>query len=279
VLDKLIEYYEGTRFDYWVAWLDRDNPAIHFGYYDEKARYHKEALLRLNEVMAEWAGIGAGSAVLDAGCGLGASCLWMAGKLGAAPVGITPVPGQVLGARKNAQRQGLEGQTRFELADYHAAPFADASFDVVWACESLCHSPSKESFYREAYRLLRPGGKLIVAEYMRSGRPLSDRQEALLADWLRGWAIPDIDSCEEHQAHASSAGFASMDIRDVTNHTRISHRNLYKQARRWRKVGRILGALGVRSAVQLGNHEGAVKQYEALSENAWHYGLGLAEKL
>ncbi|MBK6904318.1 MAG: methyltransferase domain-containing protein [Saprospirales bacterium] len=275
---QLIDYYEKTRFDYRVAWLDRANPAIHFGYYDEKARVHKDALFRLNEVMADLASIGPECRVLDAGCGLGASALWLAKNRGAQVTGINLVSGQVSAASKLAEKNGLEGLLQFVQADYHQTPFPDESFEVVWACESLCHSPDKRAFYREAFRVLRPGGRLVMAEYIRSARPLDLKREALLADWLSGWAIPDIDTPEEHSSNALEAGFAGIEIKDVTAHTRVSHRNLYKHGRKWWRLGQALTAIGIRSRIEKGNHRGAIRQFEALEEKAWFYGLGLAKK-
>ncbi len=275
---QLIDYYEKTRFDYRVAWLDRANPAIHFGYYDEKARVHKDALFRLNEVMADLASIGPECRVLDAGCGLGASALWMAKNRGAQVTGINLVPGQVSAASKLAGINGLEGLVQFVQADYHQTPFPDESFEVVWACESLCHSPDKKAFYREANRVLRPGGRLVMAEYFRSARPLDSKREDLLADWLSGWAIPDIDTREEHSINALEAGFAGLEIKDVTAHTRVSHRNLYNHGRKWWRLGQALTAIGIRSRIEKGNHRGAIRQFEALEEKAWFYGLGLAQK-
>jgi cyclopropane fatty-acyl-phospholipid synthase-like methyltransferase len=275
---EVVDYYENTRFDYRVAWLSRDNPAIHFGYYDEKARFHKEALLRLNEVMADLAAIRPGELVLDAGCGLGGSSLWLAAKRGAFVTGITPVPGQVREASRKAGELGLSEQVFFEVADYHHTPFSAGSFDVVWACESLCHSPRKTDFYQEAFRLLKPGGRLVIAEYMRITRPLSQPQEELLNQWLQGWAIPDIDTAEEHRNNAQHAGFEAIEIRDITAHTRISHRNLHKQARRWWRVGQALRLLGIRNRIQHRNHRGALRQFEALEAGAWFYGLGRAVK-
>lgn len=272
--DTVVRYYENTRFDYDVAWLSRENPAIHFGYYDEKARFHKDALLRLNEVMADRAGIRPGERVLDAGCGLGASALWLSRKRGARVTGITPVPGQVEQARKSAGQEPVH----FEVADFHSTPFPDESFDVVWACESLCHSPEKSRFYREAFRLLRPGGRLVIAEYMRSGRPMAKEQESLLKEWVTGWAIPDLDTAAEHEDHARQAGFRKTEIKDVTAHTRISHRNLHKQARRWWRVGQALHLLGIRNTIQHQNHKGAMRQFHALEAGAWFYALAVAEK-
>lgn len=275
---EVVDYYENTRFDYRVAWLSRDNPAIHFGYYDEKARFHKDALLRLNEIMAELASIQPGERVLDAGCGLGAGSLWLAAARGALVAGITPVPGQVREARKRAAEAGLADKALFEEADYHRTAFPDRSFDVVWACESLCHSPRKSDFYQEAFRLLKPGGRLVIAEYIRQARPLAPPREGLLNQWLRGWAIPDIDTAEEHRENARQAGFTGMDIRDITAHTRVSHRNLHKQASRWWRVGQALRLLGIRNRIQHRNHLGALRQFEALEAGAWFYGLGVSVK-
>ena len=101
-------------------------------------------------------------------------------------------------------------------------PFADGRFDVVWACESVCHAERKLDFYREAYRVLKPGGRLVMAEYIRTDRPASKLEEALLADWLRPWAIPDLDTADEHRAHLLAAGFSAAALQDVTPQVRVS---------------------------------------------------------
>ena len=123
-------------------------------------------------------------------------------------VGITPVASQVARARRYAALRGLSERAAFEQADYTGTPFPDASFDVVWALESLCHAVEKAAFYQEAARLLRPGGRLVVAEYIRAERPLRAPGERLLHEWLDGWAIGDLDTRDEHERHAAAAGFA-----------------------------------------------------------------------
>jgi len=104
-----------------------------------------------------------------------------------------------LRARGFAAARKLGDRVAFEQADYTRTPFPAASFDVVWALESLCHAPDKAAFYREAARLLRPGGRLVIAEYVRAARPLSTQREGLLHQWLDGWAIPDLDTRAEHR--------------------------------------------------------------------------------
>ncbi len=271
--DAVIAYYDQTWLDYRLFWLNRRTLSVHFGYTDATTRGHADALLNMNRVLADRAGIQPGARVLDAGCGVGGSSLWLAQARGANVVGITPVASQVARARSFARTRKLSDRIAFEQADYTNTLFPAASFDVVWALESLCHAPDKAAFYREAARLLRPGGRLVIAEYMRATRPLSDRGERLLHQWLAGWAIPDIDTRAEHVAHAAAAGLTNARIDDITTHTRPSLDRLYQLTRWWYPLAVIGRAVGIRSAVQHGNVIGSLRQYQALERELWFYGI------
>jgi ubiquinone/menaquinone biosynthesis C-methylase UbiE len=274
----IVRYYNQTRFDYDVAWLNKDNLAVHFGFYDRNHTRHEEALYNTNRTLANISNIRQGCKVLDAGCGRGGSALWLAAERQAEVAGISPVESQILEARQQAEKRGLHSSVKFIVGDYCQTPFPDASFDVVWACESLCHARQKSCFYQEAYRLLRPGGQLIIAEYIRSERTCSDKQEKRLMRWLNRWAIPDIDTAEEHRAHALGAGFSSFSLNDYTRYTWISLKNLYKIASRWLWADYLLYALGIRSRSQHHNILGSRMQYQALKEGLWYYGVIWAQK-
>src|ERR1700687_2012427 len=90
-LRLVISYYEGTWFDYRWLWLNSENNAIHFGYHDEQRRSQAESLLNTNRVLAAVAAIHPGDRVLDAGCGVGGSSIWLAEQRGATVVGITAI--------------------------------------------------------------------------------------------------------------------------------------------------------------------------------------------
>jgi tocopherol O-methyltransferase len=277
-LDAIIDYYDHTRYDYRVAWLNEDNLAVHFGFYDRHTHRHEEALLNTNRILAEKAAVEAGQQVLDAGCGKGGSALWLARQKGARVVGANPVQSQIEEARAQASQRSLEEQCQFLNADYCQMPLEDEQFDVVWACESLCHAPDKSQFYREAFRLLRPGGRLILAEYTRYRRQLPKAQEQLLLDWLNRWAIPDIDSAAEHEQHMHEAGFEQIKIEDYTPYAFISLKNLHQIARRWLWANHLLLALGIRKRAQHHNIVGSIRQFEALKQGLWFYGLISARK-
>jgi cyclopropane fatty-acyl-phospholipid synthase-like methyltransferase len=277
--DWIVAYYDQTWIDFQMLWLNRNNLALHYGYHDTTTRGHAAALLRLNQVLADRVAIQPGERVLDAGCGVGGSSLWLAAQRGASTVGITLSARQVTRARRLAAARGLGQRARFEQADYTNTPFPDGSFDLIWAIESVCHAPDKPAFYREAARLLRPGGRLVTADFVRTRRPLDPTGERLLHEWLDGWAIADLDTRQEHLHAAAAAGLADAQLDDVTAHIRPSARRLYTMAR-WTYPGATaLHRLGLRTAVQQGNVRAALRQYQALEHGGWWYGIFSATRL
>src|SRR5258708_27943241 len=104
----------------------------------------------MNGVRANAAGARRRAVVLDAGCGVGGTAIWLAGEFGARVVGITPVAGQVTRARRLAGVRQVADLVSFDQQDYRSPTFPDASFDVVWAQESVCHAPDKQSFVTAA---------------------------------------------------------------------------------------------------------------------------------
>lgn len=274
----IIEYYDKTRFDYRVAWDNSATPAVHFGFYRTNTESHTNALMNTNEVLAEIAQIKAGEKVLDAGCGKGGSCFWLVQNKQVEATGITPVQTQIDDCIKQAKTLALEKETSFVLADYCNTPFPDASFDVIWACESLCHAKDKSVFYKEAYRLLKPGGRIIIAEYLRSERPLNAKGEEMLMSWLNRWAIEDIDTQQEHLQHANEAGFQNIKIDDVTPNMEKSLRKLYENSKKWTWLSILMKFFKIRTQVQHDNLDASIVQYEALKSNCWFYAFISAQK-
>ncbi len=124
--------------------------------------------------------------VLDAGCGVGGSAIWLARVARCRCVGITLVESQARLARDFATAAAAAGGAggsatgaadgagpcaRFTVNDFTSPAFKPGSFDVVWAVESFDHAPDKESWVREMHALLKPGGRLVIADGFRAERP------------------------------------------------------------------------------------------------------------
>lgn len=278
-LDAVRSYYDQTRLDYWWLWFTRGDQSIHFGYRDSNARTHRSSVLNMNRVLAERAGVTAGTKVLDAGCGVGSTSRWLARTYGATVTGITPVAGQVERSRQLTARAGIGDLVCTEQGDYLATGFDDGSFDVVIAQESICHSADKPGFLREAHRVLRPGGRLVIAEYFLFPRPYSAGEQALLEAWWTGWAIPDLAVGDEFVGWARDTGFDEVDMDDVTTNVRKSLRRLYRITLTFYPGELLLRAVRLRSKVQHGNVIASRDQWKALKRGLWYYGIFSATKL
>ncbi len=275
---EVIRYYEETDWDHRYVWHRGLYQAAHFGIYDDKARNHKAALINTNEIMSRIAGITPGAKVLDAGCGWGGTSLWLAREKKAHVTGINITGYQIEECRDKVKKAGLQKECTFIEADYCDTPFADEQFDVVWSCESLCHAPQKDEFYLEAYRILKPGGRLIVADYQRLSRPFDPGQEKLLKRWLHGWACVDINTPDEHHQHATQAGFAKVLQHDYSLKVEVSLRNLYEHAARWSWIGTIGAFLKLLQPYRDKNVKGTKAMYQAYKAGLWRYSITLCEK-
>ncbi|MEO5782019.1 MAG: methyltransferase domain-containing protein [Ginsengibacter sp.] len=277
--EAIKKYYSDTQFEYGLVWnwRSKHTPALHFGYYDENATDHHRSVIRANEVLAESGNVQQGSIIIDAGCGLGHSTLWLAEHYNALVTGITIVPKQVETMQKFIAKKGIKNVSFLE-ASYFNMPFEDNSVDVVWAIEAVCHARDKSKFYKEAYRVLKPGGKLLIGENLRTARPLEKEKEELLKEIFHSWAIPDLDTFEEHRSHAFGSGFKSFWSKDVTANMMVSYRNLEEMCKRWAWLNKLLHAAGIISTIRRDNMLGSLKQYQAIKENVFTYNHLLAQK-
>lgn len=220
--EQIADYYDTTEVHYDRGWDLRHSLAMHYGYWDEKTRDFRSSLQRMNEALASFGAIQSGERVLDAGCGVGGSSIFLARELGCQVTGISLSEQQVESARKNAAVKGVELSTRFEKADFRSTPFEDASFDVVWALESAVYDPAKHDFLQEAFRLLKPGGRLILGEYIKTAKRMRKRDERVFHQWLNAWAISDLSTLDGLKAAAMAQGFLRMEAKNVTPQIRKS---------------------------------------------------------
>jgi cyclopropane fatty-acyl-phospholipid synthase-like methyltransferase len=278
-LDRdIIRYYEESYWDYRTAWMDGKNLALHYGFWEPGIRTHSQALSNMNRVLADIAAIRPRETVLDAGCGIGGSAIWLAENHGATVTGISLSPAQVEQARRHARRRRLADRVRFEVADFCRTPFADGSFDVVWGLESVCHALDKSAFVEEAFRLLKPGGRLVCSDGYAMRREYTDSEWETIRTCLDGWQIPNLATPDEFTRYLQSAGFGAVCFRDVTVHILPSSQRLYRISRLTRPLQKIMAVLGLRTAAQSGNFYTALNQYRIFRDGLACYGIFRADK-
>jgi len=131
----VINYYEKSRIGYRLFWYSDEDLAMHYGFWDNTTNTRHEALLNENKFLAEKAKVKKGDYVLDAGCGVGGSAIWIAKNIGAHVLGISITPSDIQDAKENAKRHGVESSVSFEILDYMDTKLPANTFDSVWAIE------------------------------------------------------------------------------------------------------------------------------------------------
>jgi SAM-dependent methyltransferase len=108
----------------------------------------------------------AGEVVLDVGSGAGVDTIMAAKRIGPTgrAIGLDLLDEMCRRARKHAEEAGVAGWTEFKVGEMEAIPLPDASVDVVISNGVINLSPRKKRVLSEIYRVLRPGGRMCVAD-------------------------------------------------------------------------------------------------------------------
>jgi len=162
--------------------------------------------------LAQDAGIGRGTRVVDLCAGLGGTVRYLAYRYGASVTGIELTPVRVTGAQKLIALVGLQDSSRVIHGDIMDVPLADNSADVVISQEALCHVPELRRAMSEALRILRTGGRLAFTDWI-ANRPLNSEDAKLMWD---GMAIQPLQSLASYSELVGGAGFQVRLVKDLT---------------------------------------------------------------
>ena len=180
--EKIREHYDVMTPYYHDLWGEH----IHHGYWIDGSETRQRAQLQLVEYLAKVAGIPGGCKILDVGCGVGASSIYLAQRYHAHVVGITISPVQVEMAKRAAALQNVSAE--FLLVDAEAMNFDDC-FDVLWSIESVSHYQDVRRFFGSATKLLKPGGILAITDWFKRDGLTSAEEKNYIAPIERSMLV------------------------------------------------------------------------------------------
>ncbi len=152
-----------------------------------------------------------GETVLDLGSGAGFDCFLAARQVGPSGrvIGVDMTPDMISKARANAAKIQADN-VEFRLGEIEHLPVSDASVDAILSNCVINLSPEKTAVFREAFRVLRPGGRLAISDVVATGPIPAElqNQAAALAGCVSGAApIDDV------RRMLRDAGFTDIEVR------------------------------------------------------------------
>ena len=256
--EKIQRFYDTSS----PLWEKTWGEHMHHGYYGSNGQHRKnrrQAQIDLIEELLTWANVTTAHTILDVGCGIGGSTLYLAKKFDAQAVGITLSPVQAKRAGERAAEQGVDllafenfelaeaPAVQFQVADALSTPFPDNSFDFVWSMESGEHMPDKPGFLRECYRVLKPGGTFLMATWChRSTRTLAglltDSESQHLDRLYELYHLPYVISLDDYGELAKEIGFTDIAMADWSRQVEFFWQDVVRSALSLEAVSGILQA-------------------------------------
>ncbi|WP_157218849.1 methyltransferase domain-containing protein [Flavisphingomonas formosensis] len=186
---------------------------VHHGYWASGRETPQQAVEALSDLVGERLGIASRAALVDIGCGYGATARRFAALRGAEVTGLT------LSAAQAAAAPPCPGVTLL-VRDWLASGLPADSFDGAYAIESSEHMVDKPAFFHEAARVLKPGGRLVVCAWLAAPDPQPWEVRHLLEPICREGRLPSMGTAADYEGWAAQAGLLSLSATDISHRVR-----------------------------------------------------------
>ncbi len=240
---KIAHFYDRSS----TIWEETWGEHMHHGYYGADgtvAKDHYQAQIDLIEELLAFGNVGTPKRIVDLGCGIGGSALYLAEKYNAEVVGLTLSPFQARRATERAVAAGLSDRVRFEVADAQNPPLERGAYDLIWSMESGEHMSDKKKFLQVSADLLKPGGVFLMATWCHRPTPpaLSRRDHKLLRNLYRDYHLPYIISLPDYAKIAEKVGLGAVESADWSQAVSPFWMAVVRSALSWQSVKGLLDA-------------------------------------
>lgn len=245
--EQIGEVYDKVSWLFKVGWNADDTNSFHEGLWLRGDESLGEAIVNTMKIVADALGLKPGmngkrKYVLDVGCGHGSTSAVFVADYLANCHGITASEKQYQKAME------LYGRTpdrlTFSKGDYHHTKLHDGSFDAAFGVGSFTHATNPVQLCREMFRILKPGGILVIVDgFVR--RPIPATHQELMDRMVTGIKLNSLVPVKTWYRHLTKAGFAQKSYTDYTTEMYPSHRYMRFRNRLGLPLARLLTRLGL----------------------------------
>lgn len=212
--EEVADHYEELDRFYRELWGEH----VHHGLWRTGRESPTDAVVQLVELVAAEAGIEPGFSAVDIGCGYGATARHLAAKYGARVTGLTITPAQY----RYAVAATPGDNPNYLLRDWNANELPDSAFDAAYAIESTEHMEDKCRVFSEAFRVLRPGGRLAICVWTAADPCSSWQERHLLEPICREGRLPGMGTEADYRSLLEGAGFVVDQVTDISRQVRAT---------------------------------------------------------
>jgi cyclopropane fatty-acyl-phospholipid synthase-like methyltransferase len=222
--EDIARYYDTAQIFYTLFW---SRNALHYGFWYEDTKSLSEAVRNTNNFVVDALAIDSKDTVLDAGCGVGGTSIHVAETTGAIVEGITLSDVQLKIAKRRASKSPAAQLINFSKQDFTKTNFREDTFSKVFGIESVCHAHRKIDFLKEAYRIMKPGGRIAVVDLFLAKENLDSQEMKIYTKTIEGWALPNLSTTQEFATFLKQAGFEHVIFHDMLDNIKKSSKRIY----------------------------------------------------
>lgn len=198
-------------------------PGIHFGLYLSGSETIEAAAENTKEAIAAAANINAADRILEVGSGEGDTARWLARARGCHVTASNFTQAQLNSGQQLTAKAGLAHLVHHAWADFTKLPFVDTQFTVHMSQEAFVHCTNKAHYFSEAFRVLQPGGRLILSEQTTNRSLCNIDERGRLA---KRHGNDDLWNEDDMANAALKAGFTDVKLLDWSPHMAKHFANL-----------------------------------------------------
>lgn len=194
---------------------------LNFGYWENNTTNYVQAAENLVSRLAHFLHLDANSNILDVACGMGSQDIYICQNFTLKSIDALDLLSEhLVHAKKRVQDSNLQQKIRLHQGTATALPFDDQSFSQVLCIEGLVHFNTREKFFQECSRVLKPAGRIAFSDYAVKKEPQNNLERFILRLVTKLWNIPYInaDSPAQYKQRLEKCGFDQVVIHCVGEH-------------------------------------------------------------
>lgn len=218
ITQEIAAFWNKTTKAFQTIW----GPHIHHGYFETNTESPVEAQEKLIEKLLDLLKSDPQGEILDVGCGMGGSSYFLAKRFPIHVTGITLSGKQVEMATALANNN-QRGTTIFKVEDAQfLSSIANNSIDLVWSLESCEQFFDKKKFFSQAFRVLKPGGQMILATWCSSAEEYTGAQSANYRKLCKSLQLPYMPTINRYEKLLKSENFIIDEKQNWSTHVQKS---------------------------------------------------------